>query len=131
MHNLVKRKFFLWILPALFAIIAAVPGPAMADEISYDSHGKRDPFMPLITLTSKDSTGLMGVETVDELSLEGLVYDPKNGSIIVINGSVLKEGDEVSGVKVIKIKADGATLSLNGLETFKPMYQDDSKGNNQ
>lgn len=121
----------MWIVPALFVMIAAVQKPASADEISYDPHGKRDPFVPLITLTSKDSTGLMGVETVDELTIEGLVYDPKSGSIVVINGSVLKEGDEISGVKVLKIKPDGATLSLNGAETFKPMYQDDPRGSNQ
>lgn len=129
MYKNVKRKFFLWLLPLVFAMITGIAKPVNADEIAYDPHGKRDPFVPLVTLTSKDSTGLMGVESVDELSIEGLVYDSKNGSIVVINGSVLKEGDEVSGVKVLKIKTDGVTLSLNGVETFKPMYQDDAKGN--
>jgi hypothetical protein len=128
MHKDVKRKFFLWILSGVFVMIFSVPGFA-ADEIAYDPHGHRDPFAALVTLTSKESSGLMGIESVDEVLIEGVVYDPKNGSIIVINGSVLKEGDEVSGVKVIQIKPDGALLSLNGVEGFKPMHQDDSKGN--
>ena len=126
MHKLAKRKFFLWILPAVFAIISSARATA-AEDIVYDAHGKRDPFVALVTLTSKVSSGLMGIDSIDEIAVEGVVYDPKNGSVVVINGSVLKEGEETSGVKVVKIKPDGVLLSLNGAETFKPMYQDEPK----
>ena len=98
-----------------------------ADEAGrYDAHNKRDPFAPLVTLTMKEAAGLLAVESIDDISIEGVVYDPKNGSIVIVNGSVLKEGEESGQVKVVKIKPNGVVFSVNGFEGFKPTYQDNS-----
>ena len=100
-----------------------------ADEVHtlYDPHGKRDPFVPLVTLSSKVSSGLLGVESIDEITVEGIVYDPK-GSIVIVNGSVLKEGEEFGSVKVVAIRPNGAEFSINGAKVFKALYQDEAKG---
>ena len=94
----------------------------------YDPHGKRDPFMPLVTLATKVSSGLLGVENIDEIVVEGIVYDPKKGSIVIASGSVLKEGEEFGNVKVVSIKPNGAEFSINGVQAFKALYQEEPKG---
>ena len=97
------------------------------EQASYDAHGKRDPFVPLVTLTTKQAAGLLGVESIDEIVIEGIVYDPKHGSVVVVNGSILKEGEDLGNVKVIRIQPDGAVFSINGTEEFKTMYSEDTE----
>jgi len=64
------------------------------------------------------------VNSVDELSVEGVVYDPAQGSIVIVNGTVLKDGQEVGNVKVIRIEPKGAVFSVNGTEDFKALYEE-------
>ena len=103
---------------------------AQAADSLYVSKGKRDPFVPLVATGAKIGTaaGLASVETLEEVTIEGLMFDvdPKN-SVVIVNGSVLREGDEVGNVKLLKIQLDGAILSVNGNEGFKPLYQEENK----
>jgi hypothetical protein len=104
-----------------FTII--LPIASRADEgIRYDAKGKRDPFTPLQRAARGPRTisGLIGVETVDEINLEGLVYDPEQGSIVVANGSVLTEGQQEGDVRVVEIREDGALFEIRGKTAFKP-----------
>ena len=119
---------FFWILWPAFGII--LPNRRCAADVAYDPHGKRDPFTPLVTLTSKESSGLLGAETADELTIEGIVYDPKKGSVIIVNGSVLKEGEEIGKMKIVEIRRDGVVISMNGSKTFKPMYKKEEEKEN-
>lgn len=123
------RQFrrFLWILSVGFGMIYPSYRTGAAEQVSYDSHGKRDPFMPLVTLTSRVASGLVGIENSDDIMVEGIVFDPKKGSVVIINGSVLKEGEEFGNLKVLKIRPDGAIFSVNGTECYKPLYQQETK----
>jgi len=117
------RRLFLWNVWVAFGIIFSGSFVQAAPEELYDAHGRRDPFVPLITQTSRQAaSGLIGVESLDEISIEGIVYDPKNGSVIIANDSVMKEGEEQGAVKVLKILPDGALFSVNGIEGFKAQY---------
>ena len=120
------RRLFLWILLPAFGMIFLVRNASAEEQALYDAHGKRDPFAPLVTLTSKQASGLLGVETLEEIQVEGVVYDPK-GSVVIINGTILKEGEELGSIKVVKVKTDGALLSVNGIEGFRPLFQDENK----
>lgn len=124
-----KKRSFLWILWSAFGIILSCFNAYAVDEsLQYDAHGKRDPFVPLVTMTMREAPGLIGVENVDELNVEGIVYDDKKGSVVVINGSVLREGEELGAVKVIKIKPNGIVVTINGVEAYKEMYQQEQGG---
>lgn len=126
-----RFQLFLWILTAAFGMIFLDIFNAVASEQTlYSAKGKRDPFVQLITMTSRVSAGLVGVETLEEIVIEGIIYDSKKGSVVIANGSVLREGEELGNVKVIKIKPDGAVFSVNGVEGYKPMYQDEDKDKN-
>ena len=117
-------RLFLWhVCPAFGMIFFSVCAGASPEEL-YDAHGKRDPFVPLVTQTTRQaSSGLIGVESLDEISIQGIVYDPKNGSMVIANDSLLKEGEEQGAVKVLKIEAGGALFSVNGVEGYKAEYQ--------
>ncbi len=119
---------FLWISFMAFGMIYASSN-AQAAEKRYNVKGKRDPFVQLVgSNTHSAVAGLMGVETVEEITIEGIVHDsnPKN-SIVVINGSVLKEGEESGPVKVLRIDPQGALFSVNGLEGYRALYEESKK----
>ena len=120
-----NSKWSLLFLSA-FGMIFLSPSVYVADDSVYDAHGRRDPFVPLVTASTHISSGLVSVESPEELNVEGIVYDP-HGSIVVINGTVLKEGEELGAVKVLKIKPDGALFTVNGIEVFKPLYEETKK----
>ena len=60
--------------------------------------------------------------------VEGIVHDtdPKN-SIVVVNGTVLKEGQESGPVKVLKIELQRALFSVNGIEGYRSLYEESKK----
>ena len=105
-------------------MIASASGLFAAEGSLYDAAGKRDPFVPLFSAGGGEGGDLLSVNSVDELKVEGVVYDPAQGSIVVVNGTVLKEGQEAGSVKVLRIEPKGAVFSVNGIEEFKPLYEE-------
>jgi hypothetical protein len=75
---------------------------AAAEEFAYDSKGKRDPFIPLITKEVAMVTGLEDVQLIDDVTLEGIVWEGGGGSIAVLNGVIVREGEEYGSIKIEK-----------------------------
>jgi len=86
------------------------------DEFTYDSKGRRDPFMPLVTSDGR----LIKLETEQGsssgLALEGIIYDKAGQSYAVVNGSVVKVGDNVGDYQVLKIEKS-KVIFIKGGET--------------
>lgn len=78
----------------------------------YDSKGKHNPFIPLVTPDGR----LLKLEpqTMEGLLLEGIVYDKDGLSYAVVNGEIVKLGDEINGYQVLKIKEDRVTFIKEG-----------------
>ena len=132
MKNKGRFFFFLWILISGFGMILA-ESPAQAGEPEvpvYSARGKRDPFVQLVTASTRHVEGLLGVQTAEDLTVEGVVYDPKGGSVVIVSGALLKEGEAIGGVKVVRVKPEGVLFSIHGVESFKPMYlrEEERKG---
>lgn len=86
---------------------------AVADEIRYDSNGRRDPFLPLVgpgALVSGLGSGGKGLE------VSGIVFDPKGASYALIGGEIYREGESLGGVKVIGILTDRVVFLQEGEE---------------
>lgn len=98
-----------------------------ASEKLYDAAGKRDPFVPLYISSTGSATGLVNVESIDEILVEGIIYDPKSGSFAVLNGSVLKQGETSGSVRVLAIKPDRVLVSVNGIEGYRLLSGQDSQ----
>lgn len=100
-----KKGFFLvLIFICLGAIVFA------EDNFVYDSKGKRDPFMPLVT-----SQGyIVNVEEelfAADMNLEGIIYDVQGRSLAIINGKVVKAGDSIGSYRVLEIEQTKVVLT--------------------
>ena len=87
--------------------------PSEGTQYKYYSKGKRDPFVPLVTGEVRTSLGLAAVEDVDDVRLEGIIYDPSGKSMVVLNDEVLKEGDKLYNVEVVKIDKNSVTIKVH------------------
>jgi len=114
-----KPKLLLLSIAAFLMIGVFFTELSFCDEsevFEYKSKNKRDPFVPLISSYVKTYASLEDVETVDDLLLEGILWDPVNGSIAILNGVLLKEGDMVSNIRVKNIGHTNVILEIDDLE---------------
>ncbi len=95
-----------------WAFFWGCPGPGLWAE--YQSRGKRDPFIPLLTEEGDrivppglDEGEASGVEA---LVLQGIVYDPEAESFALINGKVVQVDEEIGGAKVLSIEPSAVTV---------------------
>ncbi len=119
------QRSFLWI--PIFSSVMMISSDAHAAEKElYAAKGQRDPFVQLLSAGAKQAvSGLLGVDTLEDIRVEGIVADADiSKSIVIVNGTVMKSGEEVGSVKLLSIATDGATFSVNGVEGFKTLYQE-------
>jgi len=118
------KSIFFWIILINFCTIFTMNNTVLAAEtpkVSYNDNARRDPFVPLDSDKKRSYfSGLEGVESIDDIQLEGVVVDLKGGSIAIVNGVVMTEGEESGVVKLLKIAENGATFSIKGRSEFKP-----------
>lgn len=82
------------------------PGFSFSEEIRYQSGGRRDPFLPI------KSGSVQAVAQAAEVAIivEGIIYDKKGASVIVVKGDAYKVGDIVEGRKVAVIYPSKVTF---------------------
>jgi len=75
------------------------------EQFIYDSQGKRNPFIPLVTSDGR-FLQLEADETKkdSELNLTGIIYDKYGISYAIVNDTVVKIGDYVDDYQVLKIE---------------------------
>ncbi|TRZ96165.1 hypothetical protein D4R78_01550 [bacterium] len=99
-----NKRVTICICAAVALILLALPLSLPAKELAgYDAKSRRDPFIPLVTSDGR----LLNLETKADsssLNLEGIIYDSDDLSYAVVNGEVVKVGDEVNGYDVLKIE---------------------------
>lgn len=84
-----------------------------AQEFVYDSKGKRNPFIPLVTSDGK----LLKLETEESsegLLLEGIIHDKKGISYAIVNGDVVRAGDNVGDYQVLRIEDNKVVFVKDG-----------------
>jgi hypothetical protein len=116
-NKLLSLFVFIWMNLSIFSIVSA-------GEV-YSGQGKRDPFVPLVTGDRAVTRGMYGVETLDDLVLEGVVIDAAHGSVAIVNGEIVHEGDVRDNIKVVKIQSNGVLFEINELQQFKPFNKDE------
>ncbi|MEA3306002.1 MAG: hypothetical protein U9R52_04225 [Candidatus Omnitrophota bacterium] len=101
----------------LFSLVFTIfmPPHLFGEGYEYYSKGKRDPFISLVTgMAARSSLGLCSVETIEDARLEGIVLDSGGRSMAVLNGDVVKEGDKVYNIEVVKIYYNAVVINING-----------------
>ena len=90
----------------LFVLILVSATCVYAQEaFVYNDHGKRDPFMPLVS-----SDGLIVTYdedlSVNDLALEGVVADSSGNNAAIINGKIVKVHDQIGPYIIDVIAVD-------------------------
>ena len=80
----------------------------------YDSKNRRDPFIPLISESGGYASDAHEASAVEDIRLEGIVWDDVKGSIAIINGEIAKEGDSIGAMKILKINKDNVIFDASG-----------------
>jgi len=101
------------LIPAV-SVFGGLSDTPSDERFRYDDGGKRDPFVPLLTGKSQRE-GLMAVRKETDINLEGIIWDPDGTSFVVINGEVLRKGQEAYLVRIEEISEYSARISVNGM----------------
>lgn len=86
------------------------------ESFVYDDHGKRDPFVPLVSSSGMVVTYDQDL-TVNDLVLEGIAADASGNNAAIVNGKVVKIHDQVGPYTVEVIAFDHVEF-LKGNERF-------------
>lgn len=89
---------------------------AFAQEFRYDSHGRRDPFLP------PGQGGESG--SVGGVRLEGILLDPRGGSLAIVNGQMVREGETVNGLVLKRLGENRAFFEREGEELEVVLNED-------
>ena len=98
------------LLGLIVGMLSGLPCSWSADvqPFRYDGHGRRDPFEPLVTSTGELRTPRSGNVT-GMLHLEGVLWDPQQ-PMAIVNGTVLRVGDEVEGYHLVEIRPEAIVV---------------------
>jgi len=111
--------FILLILSFLFYPLSLVSAQEEA-LFKYENNQNRDPFILLVTKDGKFTVTYGTIDSIDDVILEGILYDENGKSVVVMNDLVLKEHDKIGKIQVKKIEKDRVILFYKGEDyTFK------------
>ena len=115
---MVTRRSFI----ALFLLFSLGSAVCAGDVFVYDSHGKRDPFVPLVGVTAQTIESLEDIMCIEDVSLQGIAHDSGGKRVAIINGELIKEGQTVGRITMKKILKDEITVIINGDEYKLNIY---------
>ncbi|GEM_PF-1225135 len=91
---------------------------------AYSSAGRRDPFVPLVGVSSERSgEGVWGILTIDDVVFQGVTVEPDGARSVIINGEVLREGDEVGRLTVESIGDNVVKIKIGDERFEKKLYE--------
>jgi len=91
------------ILIFLFCFFFCTHCVAQEQRFTYDSKGKRNPFIALLTADGR-LIKLDKEEAKGDLQVEGIIFDKRGRSYAIVNSSVVGIGDSVGAYQVLKIE---------------------------
>jgi hypothetical protein len=87
------------------------------EEFKYDSKGRRNPFIPLVTSEGRILKLDREQRQDNDLLIEGIIYDKNGLSYAIINGVVASVGDAIGDYQVLKIEDRKVILIKEGVIT--------------
>ena len=87
------------------------------NEFVYDDHGKRDPFIPLVTADGRLVKLEDETTKATMLAVEGIMCDEHGISYALVNGEIIKIGDTIGGYQVLRIEKNKVIFIKEGNST--------------
>lgn len=94
--------------------ISSYSHAAGEESFTYDDMGMKDPFFPLVDKDGKLTVTHGSIDSVNDIVVEGILYDDDGESVVILNGLVFKENDQVGTIRVERIEEDRVILSAKG-----------------
>ena len=105
-----KKRRVVWIMFLLVCGTALFYAWAGQDAFVYDAHGKRDPLWPLVSSTGNIINYDKEFQATD-LKVEGIMSGIKGQNLAIINGQIVKKGDQLGSLVVAQIEKDSVILT--------------------
>lgn len=118
----VSTKFVVTLI-SLGMLFAGMTLSVFGENFHYYSHGKRDPFVPLVGREKPAVMKLEDITSAEEVKLEGIVGTGDKRSAIV-NGEIMEEGDKVGEIEIKKITKRAVTMTISDAEYTIPLYEE-------
>jgi len=93
-------------------------------DYKYESHGKRDPFVPLVGIDAPAASRLEDVTSIADVKLEGIASAPGGKIAAILNGEIVKEGDRFGDIEVGKITNRAVTIVMGGKNYDKELAEE-------
>ena len=106
--KMIRRTIMLVILINLLFFVAFTA----AEDFKYGSHGKRDPFVPLVGQDKSAATSLIDITAFEDLKLEGIALGSGGKNTAIINGEMVKAGRKIGEIDIKKITANTVDLVI-------------------
>ena len=106
-------KSFVLIYVFVFSVLNFALICFAQQEFKYDSKGKRNPFIPLVTSEGR-LLKLDKEETASDLSIQGIIYDKQGRSYAIVNNSVVGVGDIIGDYQVLKVEENKVVFIKEG-----------------
>lgn len=118
---------FLETLGMILIVCGAFTDRMIAAETSYDSHGKRDPFIPAAQVSSLAAGERVDVDTSAleawfGRNLGGIIWDQEN-PYALIQDEIVAVGGEVRGCTIVEIKPEGIVFSYGKKRVEVPLKE--------
>ena len=117
------------LLITAFLVLLVSPNFLKAEQFRYDSHGKRDPLVPLIGASEKPggAVGFSEIVSIDDVRLEGIAGETTGRIAAIINGELVRENFKSGEVQIIKITRNSVTLTISGKEFIVNLPEEGGK----
>ena len=90
----------------------------------YDDHGRRDPFLPLVG----EGGNIISYETdftISDLVLEGIMAGAQGAHIAIINGRVVKTGDQLGNFFIQEVQPESVIIKKDNLKFELKLEKED------
>ena len=97
-----------------FAVVASLAVSGICENFKYESHGKRDPFIPLVGIERSATSNLEDITSIGDVKLEGIASRAGGKLVAILNGEIVKEGDRFGEIEIGKITKRTVTVIMDG-----------------
>ena len=116
-------------LEIVAVVFSLAAGILSAEQFVYDSHGKRNPFLPPVEEKEKEiviEETVVDIEPFRKWFIEhtsGVLFDPVNPRVL-IGDDIVEIGEEVNGCTIVEIRPDGFVFSFANQRVEVPLQRD-------
>ncbi len=117
-----NQMLLLGLIAAAIVAIALQTAVCETKSFVYDSHQKKDPFVPLFGVKSQGASS-REIISIDDVEFQGVATNAAGERIVIINGEMLKKGSVLDSLTVIEILKNKAVISIRDREHILSLYE--------